>query len=95
MFILLFVMACHMIAHRFAIPPRMHFRMKGFGFGEGDLADAHVHGRLGQSQPNSPPVERSSGWSGFWERQDDAPNFVVTEPMRPVEDTIDALPNRA
>ena len=86
MFILLLVMACHMIAHRFAIAPRMYFQTKGFGLSDADLANTHIHGSLAQSQPNVPRVERSAGWFGFWETHDDAPDFIVTESMRIVED---------
>ena len=94
-------MACHMIAHRFAIAPKMNFQTKGLGLGEVDLADAHIHGSLSQPQPNVPRVERSTGWFGFWETPDEAPNFVVTESMRPaegaenVEDLSDALSDLA
>jgi hypothetical protein len=95
MFILLFVMACHMVAHRFAITPRMDFRTKGLGLGEVGLGDAHIHGNLAQAQPNLPRIERSTGWFGFWETGDDVPDFVVTESTRTVEDTTDALPNLA
>lgn len=69
--------------------------MKGFGFGDVDLADAHIHGRLAQSQPDLFPVERSAGWSGFLETHDDAPDFIVAESMRPVDGTTDALPDLA
>ena len=88
-------MACHMVAHRFAIMPRMDFRTKGLGLGEADLADARIHGSLAQSQPNAPRVERSTGWLGFWEAHDDAPDFVVTESTPIAEDATDTLPNRA
>jgi len=99
MFILVVVMACHMIVHRFAITPRMDFQTKGLGLGEVSLADAHIHGSLSQSQPNVPRVERSTGWFGFWETQDAAPDFVVMEAMRTVgdveniEDDTNTLPN--
>jgi len=101
MFILLFVMASHMIAHRFAITPRIDFHTKGLGLGNIDLADAHIHGSLSQSQPNIPRIERSASWFGFWETHDDIPDFVVTESMRTVgdvenvEDDADAFPNLA
>lgn len=85
MFILLFVMACHMIAHRFAITPRMNFQTKGLGLGEAGLADLHIHGSLSQPQPNVPRVERSTGWSDFWGARDDVPDFIVKESMRGVE----------
>jgi len=94
-------MACHMIVHRFAITPRMDFQTKGLGLGEVNLADAHIHSSLSQFQPNVPRVERSTGWFGFWETNDDAPDFVVTESMRTianvenVEDDPNALPNLA
>lgn len=94
MLVLLFVMACHMIAHRFAITPRMDFRTKGLGLGEVGLADAHIHGGLSQSQPNAPRVERSVGWFGFWETLDDAPDFVVAD-MGDAEGATDALPHLA
>jgi len=89
MFILLFVMACHMIAHRFAMAPRMDFQTNGLGLG---LADEHVHGGLAQPQPHA---ERSGCWFGFWERHDDAPDFVVTETIPTTEDVVDPLPNPA
>jgi len=100
-FILLFVMACHMIAHRFAITPRMNFQTKGLGLGEVDIENTHIHGSLSQSQPNAPRVERSTNWLTFWETYGDAPDFVVTESMRivgdveNVEDTTDTSPNLA
>ena len=100
MFILLFTMACHMIAHRFAITPRMDFQAKGLGLGEAGLADAHIHGSLSQSQPNVPRVGGSDGW--FWETRDEGegPDFVVRDTMRNVAnvgngDDLDALPNFA
>jgi len=92
MFILLLVMACHVVAHRFAIAPRMNFQTKGLGFGEVGLPDAHIHDSLSQSQPGIPRVERSTGW--FWEKYDDAPYFVVTD-VENTEDTTDALPHLA
>ena len=91
-------MACHMIAHRFAITPRMNFQTKGLGLGEVGLADVHIHGSLSQSQPNAPRVEKSAGWFGFWGRHDDAPDFVVRESVRGVgnvEDATDSLPDLA
>ena len=94
-------MACHMIVHRFAITPRMYFQTKGLGLGEVSLTDAHIHGSLSQSQPNVPRVERSTGWFGLWETYGDAPDFVVTESMRTVEDVesveddTNTLPNLA
>ena len=94
MFILLFVMACHMIAHRFAITPRMNFQTNGLGFGEVGLPDAHIHGSLSQSQPSIPHVERSTGWFDFWGKCDDAPDFVVMD-VENIEDTTDALPHLA
>jgi len=100
MFLTFFVMACHMVAHRFAIMPRMDFETKGLGLGEVGLPDAHIHG-LSQSQPSGPHVGRSSGWFGFLEvRGDDpSPDFPVAEPMHNLEnlgnleDPTDALPN--
>ena len=88
-------MACHMIAHRFAITPRMNFQTKGLGLGEVGLADVHIHGGLSQSQPNVPRIERSDGWLGFWRTDDDTPDFVVRESMRRVEDVTDVLPDLA
>jgi len=82
-------MACHMIAHRFAITPRMNFQTKGLGLGEVGLADVHIHGSLSQPQPNVPRVERGTGWSGFWEMDDNAPDFIVRESMRDMKN-IDA-----
>jgi len=79
-------MACHMIVHRFAITPRMDFRTKGLGLGEVGLADPHIHDSLSQSQPNIPPIERSTGWFGFWETDATAPDFIVTEALHTVED---------
>jgi hypothetical protein len=81
-FILLFVMACHMIAHSFAVTPRMDFQTKGLGFGRVDVADARIHGSLAQSQPNvaHARVERSTDW---------------TESVRTIEDATDALPDLA
>jgi len=102
MFILLFTMACHMIAHRFAITPRMDFQTKGLGLGEAGLADAHIHGSLSQSEPNVPRVGGSDSWFGFWEARDEGedPDFVVRDSMRGVAnvgngDDVDALPNFA
>lgn len=89
---MLFVMACHMVAHRFAIAPRMNFQTKGLGLGEVGLADAHIHGRLSQSQPNVPNINRGTSW--FWETRDAAPDFIVMEAEN-VEDASDALPNLA
>lgn len=94
MFILLFVMACHMVAHRFAIAPRMSFHTKGLGFGEVGLADPRLHGSLSQSQPSAPPIEKNAGWFGFWETHDDAPDFVVRD-VENVEDATDAPPHLA
>ena len=90
-------MACHMIAHRFAIAPRMDFQTKGLGLGEVGLADVHIHGSLSQSQPNVPRVERGS-WFSFGGTPDDAPDFVVRESARGVgniEDATDPRPNLA
>jgi len=83
-----------MIAHRFAVTPRMNFQTKGLGFGEVGLPDANIHNSLSQSQPSIPRVERSTGWFGFWGKHDDAPDFVVMDAEN-VEDTTDALPNLA
>jgi len=69
MFVLVFVAACHMIAHRFTTAPRMDFQTKGLGFGEVDLSDAHVHDSPPKFQPD---VERSVGRSGFWGTHGDA-----------------------
>jgi len=91
-------MACHMIAHRFAITPRMNFQTKGLGLGEVGLADVHIHGSLSQSQPNVPRVERSAGWFGFWGAHDDTSDFVVRESTRGagnIEGATDALPDLA
>lgn len=100
MFILLFTMACHMIAHRFAVTPRMDFQTKGLGLGEASLADARIHGSLSQSQPNVPRVGGSGGWFGLWETRDDDSDFVVRESMRKVADVgsgdgFDASPDSA
>jgi len=94
MFLTFFVVACHMIAHKFAIMPRMDFQTKGLGLGEAGLADAHI-------QPNTLHVGRSDGWFGFLEARGDtqSPDFAVAEPMLALEnlgnlrDTADALPN--
>jgi len=99
MFFMFFVMACHMIAYRLAIMPRMDFQPKGLGLGEAGLVDDHIHG-LSQSQPNAPHAG-SNGWFGLWEARGDdpSPDFGVAEPMRALqnsgnlEDTTDALPN--
>jgi hypothetical protein len=93
MFILLFMMACHMIAHRFAITPRMDFQTKGLGLGE---AGVHIHGSLSQSQPNVPHVEEGTGWG----TRDKASDFVVRDSVHNVANVgsggdIDALPNLA
>jgi len=79
-------MACHMIAHRFAMAPRVDFQTNGLGLGRAGLA---------QSQPNVAHVERSGCWFGFWERHDDAPDFVVTESLSTtdLEDAVDPLQN--
>jgi len=96
MLVTLFVMACHMIAHRFAIMPRMDFQTKGLGLGEAGLADAHIHG-LPQSQPNVPHVGRGNGWEARGDVP--SPDFVVAEPMRALEnlgnleDATKSLPN--
>jgi len=100
MFFMFFVMACHMIAHRLAVMPRMDFQPKGLGLGEAGLVDEHIHG-LPHSKPNVPHVGRSNGWFGFWEARGDvpSPDFDVVEPMHALEnwgnleDAIDALPN--
>lgn len=90
-------MACHMIAHSFAVTPRMDFKTKGLGFGRVDVADARIHGSLAQSQPDVPHalVERSTDWFGFWEARDVATDFVVTDSARTIEDATDALPDLA
>jgi len=67
-----------MIAHRFAMTPRMDFQTKGLGLGEVQLTNAHVHGRLSQSLPSA-PRERSVGWFGFWGIYDGVPDFIVEE----------------
>jgi len=87
-------MVCHMIAHRFAITPRMNFQTKGLGLGEVGLPDPYIHGSLSQSQPSVPPIERSTGWFDFWETYEDAPDFIVTD-VENVEDTTDGLPHLA
>jgi len=88
-------MACHMIAHRFAIAPKMDFQTKGLGLGRVGFADVHIHGGLAESQPSVPHVERSTGWFSFWETHDDAPDFVVAEIIPTTEDAVDPLPNPA
>lgn len=83
-----------MIAHKFAIMPRMDFQTKGLGLGEAGLADAHI-------QPNTLHVGRSDGWFGFLEARGDtpSPDFAVADPMHALEnlgnleDATDALPN--
>ena len=97
MLILLLTMACHMIAHRFAIPPRMDFQSKGLGLGEAGLPDARIHGSLSQSQPDVPPEGRRTSWFGIWETREDTSDFVVREPLSTVADVgngddTDALP---
>lgn len=97
MLIMLLTMACHMIAHRFAIPPRMDFQTKGLGLGEASLADAHIHGSLSQSQPDIPHPEGGTDWFGLWETRDDASDFVVRDSVPTVADVGngddgDALP---
>jgi len=89
-----------MVAHRFAITPRMDFQTKGLGLGEAGLVDSHLHGRLSQPQPSVPRVGGSNGWFGFWETRNDDSDFVVREYMRTAADVgngddIDALPNLA
>ena len=69
--------------------------MKGLGLGEVNLADAHIHESLAQSQPSVPRIERSTGWLGFWEAHDDTPDFVVTESTPVAEDAADTSPNLA
>ena len=86
-----------MVAHRFAIPPRMDFRTKGLGLGEAGLADARIHGSLSQSQPDIPPAGGTNGWFGFWESRDDPSDFIVRESSHAVAhvgngDDNDALP---
>ncbi|KAF9782596.1 hypothetical protein BJ322DRAFT_1142908 [Thelephora terrestris] len=101
MFILLFTMACHMIAHRFAITPRIDFQTKGLGLGEAGLVDAHLRGSLSQSQPNVPRVGGSDSWLGIWETRDEDLDLVVRDSTRGVADVgnggddVDALPNFA
>lgn len=89
-----------MVAHRFAITPRMDFQTKGLGLGEAGLDDMHIHGSLSQSQPDVPRVGRSDSWFGFWETRDEDLDFVVREPTRNVADVgngddINALPKFA
>jgi len=84
-------MACHMIAHGFSLTPRMDFETKGLGLGRVNVADAHIHGSLAQTQPSVPHVERSADWFSFWERRDDIPDFVAAESSRTIEDATDAL----
>jgi len=79
MLILLLTMACHMVAHRFAMTPRMDFHSKGLGLGEAGLADPRIHGSLSQSQPDIPPVGGSTSWFGLWETHDDTSDFIVRE----------------
>jgi hypothetical protein len=101
MFILLFTMACHMIAHRFAITPRIDFQTKGLGLGEAGLVDAHLRGSLSQSQPNVPRVGGGGSWLGIWETRDEDLDLVVRDSTRGVADVgngtddVDALPNFA
>jgi len=91
-----------MIAHRFAITPRMDFQTKGLGLGEAGLADAHIHGSLSQSQPNIPRVSGGDNWFDFGETRDEGEDldFVVRDSVRGVAnvgngDDVDALPNFA
>lgn len=98
MFILLFTMACHMVAHRFAVTPRMDFQTKGLGLGEAGLADAHIHGSLSQSQPNIPRVDGSDDCSGLRKTRDNDSDFVVRDSSRKVAnvgngDGFDASPD--
>jgi hypothetical protein len=99
MFILLFTMAFHMIAHRFAITPRMDFQTKGLGLGDAGLADGHIHGGLSHPKPDVAHVGGKTGWLGFWETRDDTPDFVVRESTRGVAnvgnggDDTDTLPD--
>lgn len=86
-----------MVAHRFAVPPRMDFQTKGLGLGEAGLADARIHGSLSQSQPNINPVGGSFSWFGLWETRDDPSDFVIRESTHAVAyvgngDDNDALP---
>lgn len=89
-----------MIAHRFAITPRMDFQAKGLGLGEAGLAGAHIHGSLSQSQPDVPPVGANTDWFGFSETRDGASDFVVREGIPGVAGVenggdIDAFPDLA
>jgi len=83
-FVLLFTMAFHMIAHRFAITPRMDFQTKGLGLGDAGLPDGHIHGGLSKPQPDVAHVRGRTGWLGFWDTRDDTPDFVVRESTRGV-----------
>ena len=96
MLILLFTMACHMIAHRFAITPKMDFQPKALGLGEGSLINGHIHGGLSQSQPDV-RVGGDSSWFGFWETRGDTSDFVVRESVRAVVngDDVDTSPSLA
>lgn len=97
MFILLFVMACHVAAHRFAVTPKMDFHTKGFGLGEASLIG--THGSLSQSQPSVHRVGGNAGWVGVWDTRDDTSDFVVRDVMPTAAGVengggdIDALPN--
>lgn len=84
-------MTCHMVAHRFAVTPRMDFQTKGLGLGEGNLPG--IHGSLSQSQPDVP---HDGGWFGFWEARDDVSDFVVRDYMHNVANVgngVDSLPD--
>jgi len=90
-----------MIAHRFAIMPRMDFQPKGLGLGEAGLDEGRIHGPP-PPRPHAPHVGRNGGWFGFWEARGDvpSPDFGVAEPMDALknwgnlEDATEALPNQ-
>lgn len=89
-----------MIAHRFAVTPRMDFQTKGLGLGEANLVDAHIHGSLSQSQPKVPHGGGGDSWFGLWETRGDDVDFVVRDSMRAVADVgngdgTNPLPNFA
>jgi len=73
-----------MVAHRFAIAPRMDFRTKGLGLGEAGLADAHIHGGLSQPQPDTHRAEGRTSW--FDSGDDDNSDFIVRDSVPGVAD---------